>query len=141
MQHNKRNLFATAVLLFGFLMSAGAAVGQEVNCDNRSTQFEMNVCAARDFQKADRKLNEIYQAIIARNGRQANAASEEAKEWVAALRMSQRAWVAFRDADCDGLVGRDWFDGSGQPMAVNGCKADLTRRRTKDLVERYASGR
>lgn len=141
MQHHTRNSFAAAVLLAGLPLSAGSAVGQEINCDDPQVQFELNVCAARDFQKADRKLNEVYQTIIAKNARQDGAASDEDKAWVAALRISQRAWVAFRDADCDGLVGRDWFGGSGQPMAVNACKAELTRRRTKDLVERYDSGR
>ena len=55
------------------------------------------------------------------------------------MRKAQRAWIAFRDADCRGLVALDWAGGSGTPMAVSICMTDLTKRRTKTLKERYGT--
>ena len=49
-----------------------------------------------------------------------------------ALRAAQRAWIGYRDGQCT-LVGFEARGGTMEPMLVSGCKATLTRARTKEL--------
>ena len=46
----------------------------------------------------------------------------------------QRGWIAYRDGQCE-LYGFEARGGSMEPMLVSGCKADMTRARTKELRE------
>lgn len=54
------------------------------------TQGEMNAETAAEFNAADKRLNSIYQQIIADN------ADDEV--FIASLKEAQRCWIAFRDA-------------------------------------------
>lgn len=44
-------------------MSASALADE---CDNATTQLELNTCSAQQYRAADKKLNETYQAAIKR---------------------------------------------------------------------------
>ena len=127
--------FLTA--LAGVAMLAGPGHAQRENCRDPRSQSEMNICSARTFEKVDRELNAVYRRVIARMVRDGGDPPYDAESWEQAMRAAQRAWVAFRDADCQGLVGRDWIGGSGAALAINGCMIDLTRRRIAVLKERY----
>ena len=48
------------------------------------------------------------------------------------LREAERAWVAFRDADCR-LESFEARGGTMQPMLYDGCRANRTRARTAEL--------
>ncbi len=39
-------------------------LAQRPNCNNPQTQSEMNICASIAYQNADRKLNQVYPAIL-----------------------------------------------------------------------------
>ena len=45
------------------LMSASALADE---CDKATTQLELNTCSAQQYQAADKKLNQTYQAVIKR---------------------------------------------------------------------------
>ena len=53
----KRYLIAGAALL----LSTSALANE---CDNATTQLELNTCSAQQYQAADKKLNQTYQAAI-----------------------------------------------------------------------------
>ncbi len=106
----------------------------EVDCENAMTQMEMTYCAEQDFAEADEQLNAQYKVT-----RQAM------KDWDAdatdglgsaadALLGSQRAWLAFRDAQC-AFHGYQARGGTMEPMLIYGCQAELTRQRTQQLKE------
>ena len=73
----------------------------------------MNICAGADYKASDAKLNADYGEIVKRLSDNADARK--------LLQESQRAWVAFRDAECkfstSGVEG-----GSIHPMVHAGCK-------------------
>ena len=70
----------------------GAAAAQE--CDRADeSQTGMNICAAADYRAADAELNQTYDKIVKRLG-----ADDATKK---RLKEAQRAWIAFRDAECD----------------------------------------
>src|SRR5436190_24367526 len=112
------------------------------NCANPQAQQEMNYCAGEDYRRADAELNTVYRTAIASaqaadreydrieastGGTRSNEPGEEAS-----LREAQRAWVAFRDANCR-LESFEARGGSMQPMLDAGCRATLTRARTAEL--------
>jgi uncharacterized protein YecT (DUF1311 family) len=84
------------------------------------TQSEINDCAAKDARAADERLNRAYRNMMG------NVDAEDKAKLVAA----QRAWIAFRDADC-----AFWSSGGGSiaPWSYSSCIADHSRARAKEL--------
>lgn len=78
--------------------------------------------AAASFKKADAALNATYSELMA----QLSGASGQK------LRVAQRAWLAFRDAEC-AYQGSAVEGGSAQPMVVSSCMAALTEDRVQQL--------
>lgn len=83
----------------------------------------LNVCADADYQAADAKLNAAYKNIVGSNDQASNKL----------LQTAQRAWIAFRDAEC-AYSTADSEGGSIHPMEVSECLTKLTIERTKQLT-------
>ena len=115
--------------LFATLLMALPAAAQTANrtksaaCDG-TTQSEMSACAQDALQHADTALNASYRRLTARlSGTPAAARS---------LVEAQRAWIRFRDAECDfSTVGYE--GGSIRPMLTSQCLERMTRQRTAAL--------
>lgn len=123
-----------AFVMTGASAGSGSAA-EQVDCGNAQTTYEMQFCADKDFKAADAEMNQAYQAAIARAAGQEAPAPYDGKAYEAALRAAQRAWVAYRDADCKGVVPFSWQGGTGTGAAVIGCLTAKTQSRTKDLRE------
>ncbi|MGP3590076.1 lysozyme inhibitor LprI family protein [Vagococcus sp. WN89Y] len=104
------------ILALTALLLSGAALADE--CDSASTQAELNVCTAGQYQAADKKLNQTWQDAIKR------ATPEQAT----LLKKAQQTWVNLRDSDCE-FVASGVQGGSIQPMVHNQCLADKTIER------------
>jgi len=109
---------ALFMLLF-FCLSAGTALGQ--------SQAERNMAACGAAKKADAELNAAYAGILKK------MAGDTL--FIEKLKVAQRAWVAFRDAE---LTARfPATDKSEYGTIYNLCYctelAELTRRRTEQL--------
>lgn len=129
-----KSVFAAAAVCLGFFASPAGAQEPKANCKNPQTQIEMNICSQRDFDTADKALNAQYQATRkAMKAWDADAMSE-LKGAEDALVKAQRAWVAYRDAQCISY-GFQAHGGSMEPMLISGCQADLTLKRTAELKE------
>ena len=115
-----RNLFLSACLVL--LATAPAAFAED--CDrNDDSQSMLNICADADYQAADAKLNAAYKNIVGSNDQASNKL----------LQTAQRAWIAFRDAEC-AYSTADSEGGSIHPMEVSQCLTKLTIERTKQLT-------
>ncbi|HAS0920193.1 lysozyme inhibitor LprI family protein [Enterobacter cloacae] len=112
----KRVFLAGAALL----LSASALADE---CDNATTQLELNTCSAQQYQAADKKLNQTYQSAIKRA-----AASQRDL-----LKKAQQAWIALRDADCN-FIGSGTEGGSVQPMIISQCLTEKTVEREAFLA-------
>ncbi|MBL5884116.1 lysozyme inhibitor LprI family protein [Lelliottia aquatilis] len=112
----KRVLIAGAALL----LSASALADE---CASASTQTDLNTCTAQQYQSADKKLNQTYQAAMKR-------AAAPQKEL---LKKAQQAWIALRDADC-AFAGSGSEGGSVQPMIINQCMTEKTAEREAYLA-------
>ncbi|KJZ34019.1 lysozyme inhibitor LprI family protein [Pseudomonas sp. B21-040] len=93
-----------------------------LDCDNAADQATMNQCAAQQHAAADKELNALYQQITTR----LKSEPERKKSLVGA----QRAWIAFRDAECNfsasGVEG-----GSVYPLIYSNCVTELTKARAE----------
>lgn len=113
----------------GFLLISGLALASlcglvqaAQSCDDAATQQEMNACAGDEYQAADKALNTTYAEIMGR-------LDGDAKERLGA---AQRAWIGFRDAECE-FVSAPTSGDSINGMVKAGCLEELTRQRTETL--------
>ena len=82
--------------------------------------MEMNMCLAQAYAESDARLNLVYRHLI------------DALADPVPLRQAQRAWIKFRDLQCEFEVPPSWT-GSGVPYSRNSCLIDHTERRIRDL--------
>lgn len=116
---------------------AAAQSPAKIDCDNAASTVEMNFCALQSFEKADAALNVAYKSALGDIPEMATEPPFDAKSWTEALRNSQRAWLAYRDAECKEHVPMHWTGGTGTNADVLGCMETLTEARTKELRDRY----
>jgi len=139
-----------AALILPLLLHSAEPPVPGWNCDDPMVQQEMNWCAGQDYAAADAQLNAQWKITAAvMKERDAGMTAdfgpinpstprEHAEARMAytghfqSLLEAQRAWLAYRDAQCR-LEGYAFFGGSAQPMIVSGCLAMLTRQRTQEL--------
>jgi uncharacterized protein YecT (DUF1311 family) len=97
-------------------------------CGASGVQSVLNACATEAYRKADAQLNAHYKKLL-----------EEYREVGEATKQSfvksQRAWLAFRDAECE-LESSAVAGGSAQPMIIDSCLERLTLIRVKDFERR-----
>jgi len=130
------------VILTTLLVLAFAVQEPEIDCDNAGTQFELNACAYKDYERADKAMNAQWKITAARM-KQADADFDRAQDdrpgYFDTLLAAQRAWLDYRDKHC-ASEGYSMRGGSAEPMVVSGCQAQLTDARTqqlKALIEEY----
>ncbi len=89
-------------------------------CANPQTQSAMNQCAIDEFKKTDAEMNKVYQQLLLKTDRPEK------------LKAAQRAWVAFRDANCeyDASISEG---GSMESGLRYGCYTTATKTRTNQL--------
>jgi uncharacterized protein YecT (DUF1311 family) len=113
---------------------SGAALADNLDCKNPQTQSDMTACEQQRQSDADAALNAQYKRTRAAAVEVDKNLDENLRGAEKALVKAQRAWVDFRDGQCE-AAGFGMRGGSGEPMLVAGCTADLTDKRTAELKE------
>lgn len=93
-------------------------------CSNPQTQADMNQCAEAEYNQADTKLNNVYQAV------QATLDDQKGEQ----LTSAEQAWISYRDRYCE-FVQTQFAGGSIQPTVYYGCLTQLTNDRTAELEQ------
>jgi len=106
-------------LVFCFICFAGFS----------QTQSELNSIQYNQYQKADKKLNEVYQAILKKYKSDA--------EFIKNLRKSQRIWITFRNAEVKVKFPdrEDCYYGSIHPLCISAYLEELTLDRISTLTQ------
>ena len=126
------------VLAAAFVLAATPAhAADEVDCEKAVTTVDLNTCSEQSLDIADKALNETYKKILANLALPDTENAAGNLKWAEALKISQRAWVAFRDADCKTLMVHEAGGGTATTGAILGCMTEMTDARTKSLKERY----
>lgn len=118
------------------LPPAFAADAPRIDCAQATSTVEINFCADKDYQVADKALNAAYAKALADVRKRGGEKPYDAKSYEDAFRNAQRAWLAYRDAECKDLVAQEWSGGTGTTAAVLGCLTRKTAERTKELLDR-----
>ena len=108
-------------VLFAFAVTQGAFA---LDCQNASTTIEMKECASADLQRADKALNAIYKKLMAKLPD--NIAKDK-------LKKSQRAWIAFRDANAE-FSADEVRGGTMEGLIYMGTVTYMTEQREKELA-------
>jgi uncharacterized protein YecT (DUF1311 family) len=108
----------------GLALLIAALVAFPTSHANAQSQAEMNRQAAKDFHKADAELNRTYEALMAK------LPDAESKQ---KLKESQRAWIAFRDAEAAFAAG----GGTMAPTLRYATMTELTEQRIKQLKSHF----
>jgi len=144
------------VLLFFTLPIQAQVQAQEsesdkIDCDNVMSDFDIGRCAHRDYEKADKELNEVYHKLLALHEQDVQEERERVREaensgkeyWdslkyyelsVTSLRQSQRDWIKFREGYCT-YVTSLWTPGTAARIIHPACLRNLTQEQTKRLRE------
>ena len=106
------------------VLTAGwTSLARAAECGDQ-TQTGLTGCANASYQASDRALNAVYKDIVARLATDAPARK--------LLADSQKAWIAFRDAECAFKVSSS-LGGSIYPMEMAICLDERTRARLGEL--------
>ena len=94
-------------------------------CANAEQGLELSNCIAGEYQRADAELNTVYrQAMLKLN-------TEEHKT---ALRNAQRAWIEYRDSNCEYETHLFRQGGPSEQHRVV-CMTRMSMERTRELQE------
>jgi len=145
MNHKRPCLLpASAPVLAGLLAclavptTAGADQPSAKLCLTETSTPGTTACMTRALQEADAKLNAAYRKAMSVIDHDDRTPDPDARAlWKTRLERAQRAWIAFRDADCGDLTDSEWANGSGANAALPACLYDKTVQRTADLLSRY----
>lgn len=113
-----------AVLLFSAaLLQAASVYPADTNCADAGdgSTMAMQACLWEQSKVWGQRLNVEYQAALRR--REIDSGK---------LRSAQRAWLKYRDANCEAY---DTVRGSISGILVGKCWRDMTRARTLELHE------
>ena len=128
------NIMPTVLGFTAILWLGAAALAEDLpDCIDPQDQYSMTYCAGVDYEAADAELNELWPDMVAAARQNDEYVAEQAKSMgvpttVEALRAAQRAWIAYRDAQCD-YEAYEVFGGTAQPMVGSLCLARLTNER------------
>lgn len=100
--------------------------------ENQSTQGMIG-CNMTYYDAADAILNARYKDITKQLKKDGD--TETQKRLVAA----QRAWIAFRDSECQ-LQGTSMLGGTGENVIITGCLTGKVIERVKDLDQLFNPG-
>lgn len=109
------------------LLSAGAALAAP-DCKNAMSTPDINECASIEQKAVEARLNQVYQRVL-------KTLDTEGKDSAATktkLVVAQRAWVKFREADCDAVYERH-AGGTIRTVMFIGCMQSHAEQRIKAL--------
>jgi uncharacterized protein YecT (DUF1311 family) len=115
-------LISLLVALFVMSISVPGQKQKPKPCEDAQTQADMNICWGNEYKKADARLNQTYQQLVA-------MLDDDEK---AQLKNVENAWIKYRDANCE-FVADQYKGGSIRPMIAAICLADVTNNRTTEL--------
>lgn len=114
----------TGLITLGFGLMTSASFVQAADCDSMTDQNAMNQCISNEYKNSDAELNKLYNEISHR--------LKDGADTLQALRNTQRAWISFRDAECD-FTTINARGSSIHSMLITSCRNELTQARIKNF--------
>ena len=99
-----------------------------VDCDKAFATPDLTECAAKEQKTVEVKLNSTYRKVLKELEQRDDNHQETRKKLVAA----QRAWIKFREADCDAAY-QYYAGGTMRNLVHIGCMQKRAEQRIKEL--------
>ena len=109
------------------------------SCKNIQVSDQVFNCAKETFTKHDAEMNKTYKALLAEIKKRYASEPEAGAEFIEKIKISQRAWIHFRDANCP-VFTLDVETGSQvYETSLYDCESEMTIKRTDELkkISRY----
>ena len=129
---NRWRIAGVASALLASSLAEGA-LADEPDCTRPSGTMETDLCQSRQYERIDESLNQAYRqtlAVLDRGEICISACAEATQN----LRAAQRAWIRFRDEDCQAAYAIA-VDGTGRNAARMDCLIEHTRTRIHQLQQ------
>ncbi|MBL7543288.1 MAG: DUF1311 domain-containing protein [Bdellovibrionaceae bacterium] len=132
------------ILILPFLIFADSETDFDVaKCyDVAQSNEDLKKCSSQDYHFADKKLVQLFLSISehikSRMNAAATDASDPAAETLSRLENAEKAWITYREAQCQ-YEGTVMLGAESETIVVSGCLSRLTKERVKMMEESLAS--
>ncbi|TDN47041.1 uncharacterized protein YecT (DUF1311 family) [Buttiauxella sp. JUb87] len=103
-------------------------------CDNITVSDQVYTCSKISLEESDASLNNEYKKLLSKVSAEYNSHEELKNEYIKKIKLSQRAWLNFRDKNCEVFSYQIEAGTQAYETSMNSCKDKMTQERTKDLV-------
>lgn len=118
------------ILMLSFLPFASLAYD---SCTNIQVSDQVFYCAKEAFTNHDAEMNKTYKALLADIKNRYASEPGTGAEIIEKIKISQRAWIHFRDANCPVYI-LDVETGSQvYETSIYDCESEMTIKRTDEL--------
>ena len=118
-----------AAIIYSF---SGDVADAQSPCSSVNDHLALIECLETDYRQADAELNTAWPKVLANPPSGSDQDAQRQR-----IRASQRAWIAFRDADCAARA--DVGIPKYERMNHLTCLIEHTRARTEYLLYHYAN--
>lgn len=115
-------------LLFPFLSCAS------IDCKNIQSSDQIYLCSKQLWETSDANLNKEYKKLLSSVNAQYANHEELKNEYIHKIKSSQRAWVDFRDKNCEVFSYQIDVGTQAHETSMNFCKDKMTQKRIKELI-------
>ena len=113
----KASILCTTLPSLAVLSGAGMAHAANA-CANAETNLAMKECLGKAYLRVDKERNFVWKQVLRSVSDADYLTPEQRSAWKKELRAAQRAWVQFKERDCNGAVGYELWGGSGAGAAI-----------------------
>ncbi len=110
-----------------------ASDADAIDCSQAITTPDLNECASIEKDKVEARLNETYKQVLASLDQSDPLFKDDAARAKAKLIEAQRAWIRYREADCDARYSLN-ASGTIRTVIWFGCMRSDAEQRIKELT-------
>lgn len=118
----------SSLFLFPFLSYAN------IECDHIKSSDQVYLCSKQSWETSNSNLNIKYRELLSTINSQYASHEVLKKEYINKIKSSQRAWVDFRDKNCEVFAYQINVGTQAYETTMNSCKDKMTQERIKDLI-------
>lgn len=105
----------------------------DLECDNIQVIDQVYQCSRKSLEINDAKLNQEYKKLLEGINARYSSHIELRGEYIIKVKLSQRAWVDFRDKNCEVLSYQIDVGTQAYETSNNSCKDKMTQERVKEI--------
>lgn len=105
-----------------------------VSCNDIKVSDQVFLCSKQSLAQSDESLNDTYKKLLSKINTEYSSHEQLKTEYINKIKSSQRAWINFRDKNCETLSFQIEPGTQAYDTSINDCKNKMTQERIQDLV-------